>query len=929
MTVATTTNRNDYTLNGATLVYPYTFRILDAADVQVIRRAVATGVETILSYPLDYAVSGVGNTSGGAVTLGNAGTSGDLLTIRRNRPLKQTIDLKNQGRNSPADVETGLDALLMIAQQLQDQVDRSLKLGATINPAAYNLNLPDPTAGLVLTGTGTGFTMSAVGSSSAVTLPGQSRTVNTLSAYLVNNAVFNVLDYAPLGVVISTGVNDATTTLQNAMTVAGAQATGGDVLAPPGTYKQTAALLIPSNVRLRGIAGQTIFQVTVANGYALSATSKTNIAVEGIAIQGLCAIGVVFSACTKVAVRRCSFTGCTSPATGTLYAGGVQVYGCDDVFIEDNLFSGNGYIGAGLSSDIQVNGNGTVADGSKRIKITGNKCQSVAVQTNIGCYDMAQSDISDNVCSGAKTGAGNNNGYGIMIYRTAGATSIAARENRVANNLVTAVGGTGIYLQSCVRGAVVGNTVQDWGAVQDDTTLTVGAVAIQNCTDCTVVGNTASGGAKSGIVLGGIPCEGHTISGNSINTVTGSGISLRAPLVRCTITGNTIKSPSTYGIGTLPVISPHSVADAVTIAASPTVTSATAGFVKNDEGTIMSGGTIPVGAYILSVTNATTVVLSQNAGGSASGVSVAWGGITDCMITGNVIQASGLRGIDISGAYRCTLTGNTITNSGGSGLCLNSGSSNSVVGNVVYNGGTILTNTYTAIDLSACEGCLISGNNVGNDVAVGYAIGIAVPASCVKSMVTNNRAEGLLTQAYNVDSSAAAAILFAGNYNTGSALPRSFPIRQELVLEGAASSVVQIRFGDSGSYGSVGTLWGEGSVYAATNATQSTTADLWHQSFAATSKLRIARVNGDIEFYHAVNGKVDGTFAAFWGTPTHVFTNTGIIKVGSATLLTSLVALTNGAAAAAGTLTNAPVAGNPTKWVPIIDNGTTRYIPCW
>jgi hypothetical protein len=41
------------------------------------------------------------------------------------------------------------------------------------------------------------------------------------------------------------------------------------------------------------------------------------------------------------------------------------------------------------------------------------------------------------------------------------------------------------------------------------------------------------------------------------------------------------------------------------------------------------------------------------------------------------------------------------------------------------------------------------------------------------------------------------------------------------------------------------------------------------------------------------------------------------------------VALTNGAAAAAGTLLNAPAAGNPTKWVPINDNGTTRYIPAW
>lgn len=40
-------------------------------------------------------------------------------------------------------------------------------------------------------------------------------------------------------------------------------------------------------------------------------------------------------------------------------------------------------------------------------------------------------------------------------------------------------------------------------------------------------------------------------------------------------------------------------------------------------------------------------------------------------------------------------------------------------------------------------------------------------------------------------------------------------------------------------------------------------------------------------------------------------------------------AITSGAAASIGTLTNAPAAGNPTKWMPVDDNGTTRYVPMW
>jgi hypothetical protein len=55
----------------------------------------------------------------------------------------------------------------------------------------------------------------------------------------------------------------------------------------------------------------------------------------------------------------------------------------------------------------------------------------------------------------------------------------------------------------------------------------------------------------------------------------------------------------------------------------------------------------------------------------------------------------------------------------------------------------------------------------------------------------------------------------------------------------------------------------------------------------------------------------------------------GIFFSDAAAMLHSTVAMTNGAAAAVGTLLNAPTAGNPTKWIPIDDNGITRHIPSW
>ena len=53
------------------------------------------------------------------------------------------------------------------------------------------------------------------------------------------------------------------------------------------------------------------------------------------------------------------------------------------------------------------------------------------------------------------------------------------------------------------------------------------------------------------------------------------------------------------------------------------------------------------------------------------------------------------------------------------------------------------------------------------------------------------------------------------------------------------------------------------------------------------------------------------------------------VTVNKALLISSKTSLTDGAAAQIATLTNAPTAGNPTKWIPIDDNGVTRYIPVW
>ena len=142
MTISSTTTRNDATGNGATSVYPFTFKIFNKADLKVTKRD-TDDVEYLLTVDTDYAVSGVGDTSGGSITLvaGNL-PSGWKLTIRRVRPLKQETDIRNQGDFYPEVHEDALDGLVMQNQAQQNELDRALKLPETVTGVSAELPVP-------------------------------------------------------------------------------------------------------------------------------------------------------------------------------------------------------------------------------------------------------------------------------------------------------------------------------------------------------------------------------------------------------------------------------------------------------------------------------------------------------------------------------------------------------------------------------------------------------------------------------------------------------------------------------------------------------------------------------------------------------------------------------------------------------------------
>ena len=145
MTVSTTTTKNSLSANGTLHSFAYGFKIFADADISVIVRG-TTGTETLKTLDTHYVVTNAGSASGGNVLFKfNTGSSSDAhFSSTDQRPAAgETVVLaraltKTQGTdyvaNDPfpaASHEDALDRLTMITQQIQEEVDRSIKASVT------------------------------------------------------------------------------------------------------------------------------------------------------------------------------------------------------------------------------------------------------------------------------------------------------------------------------------------------------------------------------------------------------------------------------------------------------------------------------------------------------------------------------------------------------------------------------------------------------------------------------------------------------------------------------------------------------------------------------------------------------------------------------------------------------------------------------
>lgn len=140
MTINSTIRKtNLFVGNGSASTFPFTFKVFTAAEIVVVKVTTATSNETTLTLTTDYTVTlnpDQNGNPGGSITLVSGGVAQNLATgfnllITSNVQATQGTDLTNQGGFFPEVINDALDKSVILHQQQQEILDRSIRFSLT------------------------------------------------------------------------------------------------------------------------------------------------------------------------------------------------------------------------------------------------------------------------------------------------------------------------------------------------------------------------------------------------------------------------------------------------------------------------------------------------------------------------------------------------------------------------------------------------------------------------------------------------------------------------------------------------------------------------------------------------------------------------------------------------------------------------------
>lgn len=327
ITISDTEPRVQYTATSGQTSFTVGFEFFDNADLKVFN---GTSLLTFSASPADateYSVSGAGQTGGGSITLGSPGaTVNDVITISRDLAIARSTDFPTSGAFQIGSLNTELDKIIAMCQQLERDLKFSPKAAAT-TANTFDITFPNLVANKVLSvnssGNGLEFsqditninTIAAIASdvttvsgiaSNVTTVAGAVTNINTVASNIanVNTVASNIADI----ITVANDLNEAVSEIETVASDLQEASPEIDTVAGSITNVNT----VGSNIANVNIVGGISANVTTVAGIS---SNVTTVAGDSSDIQTVAGISTAVGQVGPIAANVTTVAGIASNVT--------------------------------------------------------------------------------------------------------------------------------------------------------------------------------------------------------------------------------------------------------------------------------------------------------------------------------------------------------------------------------------------------------------------------------------------------------------------------------------------------------------------------------------------------------------------------------------------------------------------------------------
>ncbi len=150
ITISDVEPRVQYTATAGQTSFTVGFEFFNNADLKVFNGTTLLTFSASPANATEYSVSGAGQTGGGSITLGSPGaTVNDIITISRDVAIERVTDFPTSGAFQIGSLNTELDKIIAMCQQLERDLKFSPRAAAT-TANTFDITFPNLSANKVL-----------------------------------------------------------------------------------------------------------------------------------------------------------------------------------------------------------------------------------------------------------------------------------------------------------------------------------------------------------------------------------------------------------------------------------------------------------------------------------------------------------------------------------------------------------------------------------------------------------------------------------------------------------------------------------------------------------------------------------------------------------------------------------------------------------